>query len=136
MVYRSVENRAGAACTGTPALTHRTGCPSLPANLPSDCAIAWRPQETMARVHHVDARPHTIMNTPPSAHRTSTLLRILRAVALALALGPCVAPAAPYTPATGTDTLVVALEKSVSNLDAQVTSTGDSLLYAWQVYDT
>lgn len=39
-------------------------------------------------------------------------------------------------PARDRDTLVVALEKSVSNLDAQVTSTGDSLLYAWQVYDT
>ena len=34
------------------------------------------------------------------------------------------------------DTLVVGLEKSISNLDAQVASTGDSLLYAWQVYDT
>ena len=30
----------------------------------------------------------------------------------------------------------LALEKSISNLDAQVTSTGDSLLYAWQVFDT
>ncbi len=46
------------------------------------------------------------------------------------------AKAATYVPTRGKDTLVVALEKSVSNLDAQVTSTGDSLLYAWQVYDT
>ena len=44
--------------------------------------------------------------------------------------------AAVEEPARNRDTLVVALEKSVSNLDAQVTSTGDSLLYAWQVYDT
>ncbi len=55
---------------------------------------------------------------------------------VAVACGTTSATAGSYTPARGTDTLVVALEKAVSNLDAQVTSTGDSLLYAWQVYDT
>ena len=44
--------------------------------------------------------------------------------------------AAEYKPAVDRETLVVGLEKSISNLDAQVTSTGDSLLYAWQIYDT
>lgn len=59
------------------------------------------------------------------------LLPVL-AAALCIPLGR----AADYRPAQGRDTLVVALEKSISNLDAQVTSTGDSILYAWQVYDT
>ena len=54
--------------------------------------------------------------------------------ALSLAIGA--AQAIDYKPAVNKDTIVVGLEKSISNLDAQVTSTGDSLLYAWQVYDT
>jgi peptide/nickel transport system substrate-binding protein len=57
-------------------------------------------------------------------------------VALLLASGVLAAHAAEYKPAVDRETLVVALEKSISNLDAQVTSTGDSLLYAWQLYDT
>jgi peptide/nickel transport system substrate-binding protein len=62
----------------------------------------------------------------------ATLIAALAAAALTTGT----ALAADYKPAVNKDTLVVALEKSISNLDAQVTSTGDSLLYAWQVYDT
>jgi peptide/nickel transport system substrate-binding protein len=39
-------------------------------------------------------------------------------------------------PAVDRDTLVVAVGKEISNLDAQVAATGDSQRYAWQVYDT
>ena len=52
-------------------------------------------------------------------------------IEFSLAIGA--AQAIEYKPAVNKDTIVVALEKSISNLDAQVTSTGDSLLYAWQV---
>ncbi len=74
--------------------------------------------------------------------RTATTVALRHAHALAAAglwtVAACgaSAAAATYTPTRDRDTLVVALEKAVSNLDAQVTSTGDSLLYAWQVYDT
>jgi peptide/nickel transport system substrate-binding protein len=44
--------------------------------------------------------------------------------------------AIPSTPAVDRDTLVLALEKEVQNLDALITATGDSLRYAWQMYDT
>ncbi|MGO4395156.1 ABC transporter substrate-binding protein [Variovorax sp. M-6] len=75
---------------------------------------------------------------------TATRRRCLRASATAWALGAALllglaggnAAAADHAPAVDRDTLVVGLEKSISNLDAQVTSTGDSLLYAWQIYDT
>src|SRR5437868_15539688 len=75
---------------------------------------------------------------------TATRRECLRTSATAWALGAALllglaggnAAAADYKPAVDRDTLVVGLEKSISNLDAQVTSTGDSLLYAWQIYDT
>ena len=77
---------------------------------------------------------------PPSApfRAARAFLRALAPPAALMAIAACALPAlaADYKPAINKDTLVVALEKSVSNLDAQVTSTGDSLLYAWQVYDT
>ena len=63
------------------------------------------------------------------------LARLSFVVASAAALHGT-ASAADYKPAVDRETLVIGLEKSISNLDAQVTSTGDSLLYAWQVYDT
>lgn len=65
--------------------------------------------------------------------------RVLRRASLTLVTLALCAPmshASDSRPALGRDSLVVALEKSISNLDAQVTSTGDSILYAWQVYDT
>jgi peptide/nickel transport system substrate-binding protein len=39
-------------------------------------------------------------------------------------------------PAANRDTLVVALDKEIQNLDAQVTASGDSQRYALQIYDT
>ncbi|HZQ61340.1 MAG TPA: ABC transporter substrate-binding protein [Casimicrobiaceae bacterium] len=39
-------------------------------------------------------------------------------------------------PAVDRDTVVVAIGKEISNLDAQVAATGDSQRYAWQLYDT
>jgi peptide/nickel transport system substrate-binding protein len=39
-------------------------------------------------------------------------------------------------PAVNRDTLVVALEREIQNLDALVTASGDSLRYAWQIYDS
>lgn len=44
--------------------------------------------------------------------------------------------AAGPAPAVDRDTLVVALEKEIQNLDALVTASGDSLRYALQLYDT
>jgi peptide/nickel transport system substrate-binding protein len=61
---------------------------------------------------------------------------LVRATITAFSLAIGAAQAIEYKPAVNKDTIVVWLEKSISNLDAQVTSTGDSLLYAWQVYDT
>jgi peptide/nickel transport system substrate-binding protein len=61
---------------------------------------------------------------------------LVRATITAFSLAIGAAQAIEYKPAVNKDTIVVGLEKSISNLDAQVTSTGDSLLYAWQVYDT
>jgi peptide/nickel transport system substrate-binding protein len=58
---------------------------------------------------------------------------LVRATITAFSLAIGAAQAIEYKPAVNKDTIVVALEKSISNLDAQVTSTGDSLLYAWQV---
>ncbi len=75
--------------------------------------------------------------SPTHLSQSRRLAVALRAgAALLFAIGASVAGAADYKPAVDRETLVVALEKSISNLDAQVTSTGDSLLYAWQVYDT
>ncbi|WP_077000989.1 ABC transporter substrate-binding protein [Variovorax sp. KK3] len=39
-------------------------------------------------------------------------------------------------PAVDDNTIVVAVEKSFQNLDAQVAASGDSQRYAWQLYDT
>jgi peptide/nickel transport system substrate-binding protein len=70
-------------------------------------------------------------------HESARIGRELFVWALvSLCAWPATLHAADYKPAVDRDTLVVGLEKSISNLDAQVTSTGDSLLYAWQVYDT
>lgn len=40
------------------------------------------------------------------------------------------------TPAVGKDTLIVALDKEIQSLDAQITASGDSQRYAMQIYDT
>ena len=47
-----------------------------------------------------------------------------------------VPPLAQAAPAVDTQTVVVAVEKSFQNLDAQVAASGDSQRYAWQIYDT
>jgi len=63
------------------------------------------------------------------------MMGVLRVVGVALLLHCGIALAA-NKPAIDRDTVVVALDKEVRNLDAQVTSTGDSMLYALQLYDT
>ncbi|MFG1465158.1 ABC transporter substrate-binding protein [Xanthobacter sp. DSM 24535] len=66
--------------------------------------------------------------------------RGVNALLLGLPLVPAFAPsqawAIPTQPAVDRDTLVVALEKEIQNLDALITASGDSLRYAWQIYDT
>lgn len=58
------------------------------------------------------------------------------ALGLGIALTGETAQAVTAEPAVDRDTLVVAVEKEFQNLDALVTVAGDSLRYAWQVYDT
>lgn len=56
---------------------------------------------------------------------------------IALSVFAGVAAAAGATsPAVDKDTLVVALDKEIQSLDAQVTASGDSQRYAMQIYDT
>ncbi len=58
-------------------------------------------------------------------------------VAVAFVSTPQVLPAAAATaPAVDKDTLIVALDKEIQSLDAQVTASGDSQRYAMQIYDT
>ncbi len=62
--------------------------------------------------------------------------RALTASVLAFA---CTLPAlslASEKPAVGKQTLVIALDKEIQSLDAQVTASGDSQRYALQIYDT
>jgi peptide/nickel transport system substrate-binding protein len=56
--------------------------------------------------------------------------------ALLTRMGAFPAHAAGPAPAINRDTLVVALEKEIQNLDALVTASGDSLRYALQIFDT
>jgi peptide/nickel transport system substrate-binding protein len=61
----------------------------------------------------------------------------MRAIAVALALlASTWAAQAEDKPAVDKDTIVVALDKEVRNLDAQVTTTGDSIMFGLQLYDT
>jgi len=53
-----------------------------------------------------------------------------------LAAAAAFAPGAQAAPAVDKDTVVVAVEKSFQNLDAQVAASGDSQRYAWSIYDT
>lgn len=72
----------------------------------------------------------------------STITRVVRrlsalaAVAMLASLGPTATAASPTAPAVNRDTLVVALDKEIQSLDAQVTASGDSQRYAMQIYDT
>jgi len=68
-----------------------------------------------------------------SPHRPRPLLAA-SAVALACLL-PSASNAAP-TPAVDAQTLIVALDKEIQSLDAQVTASGDSQRYALQIFDT
>jgi peptide/nickel transport system substrate-binding protein len=65
-------------------------------------------------------------------------MRILRfAISLVtVALMQSGAALAANKPTIDRDTVVVALDKEVRNLDAQVTSTGDSIMFGLQLYDT
>lgn len=65
-----------------------------------------------------------------------SLNAMLLGAPFAATLGARPAWAASTKPAVNADTLVVALEKEIQNLDALVTASGDSLRYAWQIYDT
>ncbi len=62
-------------------------------------------------------------------------MRLLRN-ALLLVLFPLSAALAADKPAVDKDTIVVAIDKEVRSLDAQVTSTGDSMLYGLSMFDT
>jgi peptide/nickel transport system substrate-binding protein len=68
----------------------------------------------------------------------SRRLAAQRLAAIALAAGGLrVAEAYDKTqPAVGKDTLIVALDKEIQSLDAQVTASGDSQRYAMQIFDT
>lgn len=55
-------------------------------------------------------------------------------VAIALMAQP--AAAFDGKPAVDKDTIVMALSKEIGNLDAQVTASGDSQRYGWQMFDT
>lgn len=62
--------------------------------------------------------------------------RLLLAAALAASLACTPAFAAGSRPAVNHATLIVALDKEIQSLDAQVTTSGDSQRYAMQIYDT
>jgi len=71
-----------------------------------------------------------------------TLIKTSRNVLLAIAIGSAAtltsgaAFAGKNTPAVDKDTLVIGLGKSIHNLDAMVTATGDSQRFAWLMFET
>ena len=74
------------------------------------------------------------MNPTPSQR---VRIRGLAAAALAVAgLSTSALAADKTTPAVNKETLIVALDKEIQSLDAQVTASGDSQRYAMQIYDT
>lgn len=74
---------------------------------------------------------------PLSRSRHSPLLkRLAQNVLLTLACTTSGLAMAQAQPAVDTKTLIVALDKEVQSLDAQVTASGDSQRYALQIYDT
>ncbi len=70
-----------------------------------------------------------------SRSRSSVRLAVVLAVAC-LALTKPLLAADPGSPAVDRQTLVVALDKEIQSLDAQVTASGDSQRYAMEIYDT
>ena len=69
----------------------------------------------------------------------SSTLRLARFIAPALTaavLASAVQAADKRTPTVGKDTLIVALDKEIQSLDAQITASGDSQRYAMQIFDT
>lgn len=74
------------------------------------------------------------MTTVPTRRRFAGALATIFFVAAGFGLE---AAAADKTqPAVGKDTLIVALDKEIQSLDAQITASGDSQRYAMQIYDT
>ena len=60
----------------------------------------------------------------------------LASTGIAIALMAQPAMAFDGKPAVDKDTIVMALSKEIGNLDAQVTASGDSQRYGWQMFDT
>ncbi len=71
---------------------------------------------------------------PPARPLRRTLL--VTALAACAAFASCAFAATPTAPVVDRDTLVVALDKEIQSLDAQVTASGDSQRYAMEIYDT
>ncbi|WJR76724.1 ABC transporter substrate-binding protein [Bradyrhizobium sp. NP1] len=68
---------------------------------------------------------------------TTGIARHLRMLScLAALLVPLPAAAIGGKPAVDRDTVVMAVSKEIFNLDGQVTASGDSQRYGWQLYDT
>ncbi len=64
------------------------------------------------------------------------IARSVAAAAIAIALATSALAADKTKPAVGKDTLIVALDKEIQSLDAQITASGDSQRYAMQIFDT
>ncbi len=63
-------------------------------------------------------------------------LRRMGLLVVLAAMAGAASAASMTTPAVDKDTLVVALDKEIQSLDAQITASGDSQRYAMQIYDT
>lgn len=75
------------------------------------------------------------MTLPSPVARFARRLTLCAIAAVAF-VQPLAHAASVTAPAVNKDTLVVALDKEIQSLDAQVTASGDSQRYAMQIYDT
>ncbi|MDS1139882.1 ABC transporter substrate-binding protein [Pusillimonas sp. SM2304] len=76
------------------------------------------------------------MNSLFRSRSPAALMRLAQSTVLTLACAASGMAWAQSKPAVDKQTLVIALDKEVQSLDAQVTASGDSQRYALQIYDT